>query len=78
MSHAAVGAAAQAAYSRSRHSVSNCSALLTESQSLIAFDMPGHSALHRCQRGPVIMLQVTGCHRPDRQSLRAGLCRPLM
>ena len=36
------------------------------------------------QCGPVIMLQLTGCHGPGRQSLRAGfgpragLCRPLV
>jgi len=75
----------QAAYSRSRRSVSNCRALLTDSRSLIVcVKCHVQSTLHRWQRGPLIMLQLTDRRGPDWQSLRAvfgpraGLCRPLV
>jgi len=79
MSHAAVGAVAAGCLYQI---AVLCS--LSHGHWLCVYEMPGHGPLHRWQRGPVIMLQLTGRRGPDRRSLRAGfgpqagLCRPLI
>jgi len=80
MSHAAVGVATAVAGVAYQIAVP-CS--LSHDHLLCVCEMPGNGPLHRWQRGPVIMLQLTGHRGLDRQILRAGydpragLCQPL-